>query len=140
MARGGFLATGEVAASANGHGLEARYRELEARYRGIIDRLPAVLYIDGVHTGDAMIDVGPGIVELLGISREEWLSEPEGWRDLMHPDDLERVAASSDHSGVSGDPFHEQYRAIHRDGREIWIREDAVLVRDDDGGPRFWLG
>src|SRR5204862_7702691 len=103
-------------------------------------RLPAVLYIDGVHTGDAMIDVGPGIVELLGISREEWLSEPEGWRDLMHPDDLERVAAASDHSAVSGDPFHEQYRAIHRDGREIWIREDAVLVRDDDGEPRFWLG
>ena len=140
MAQGGFLVAGEVDARADGAGLAEQYRELEARYRGIVDRLPAVLYIDGVHPSDAMIDVGPGIVELLGMTREEWLSQPEGWRGLLHPGDLDRVVASSDHSVASGDPFHEQYRAIHRDGHEIWIREDAVLVRDDDGEPRFWLG
>ncbi len=120
--------------------LAERYRELEARYRGIIDRLPAVLYIDGVDEGETMVDVGPGIVDLLGVTREEWVSESEGWRDLLHPDDRDRVIAASELSVATGDAFHEQYRAIHRSGDEVWIREDSVLIRDEDGTARFWLG
>jgi PAS domain-containing protein len=72
------------------------YQELQARYRGIIDRLPAVLYIDGVDDGDTMVDVGPGIVDLLGMTREEWLATSEGWRDVLHPDDLDRIVEASE--------------------------------------------
>ncbi len=120
--------------------LMRRYRELEERYRGLIDRLPAVIYIDGVDEADAMIDVGPGVLELFGLTREEWISTIEGWREILHPDDLDRIVEASDRSVATGEPFHEQYRALHRDGREVWVREDAVLVSDDRGQPRFWLG
>ena len=35
---------------------------------------------------------------------------------------------------ATGEPFHEQYRAIRTAmAREVWIREDAVLVDDDAG-------
>ena len=139
-AKGGFLAdismTGVDAIS----DLSQRHRELEARYRGIIDRLPAVLYIDGVNDGDAMVDVGPGITDLLGLTREEWLATPEGWRDVMHPDDLDRIVEASERSVERGEPFREQFRATYRDGHEVWIREEAILVEDDDGAPQFWLG
>jgi diguanylate cyclase (GGDEF)-like protein/PAS domain S-box-containing protein len=138
-AQGGFLADGPVALPGAAD-LAERHRDLEARYRGIIDRLPAILYVDSVNDGDTMVDVGPGIVELLGITPEEWLSTPEGWRDVLHPDDLERVIASSDRSVATGEAFREQYRAIHRDGREVWIREEAILVEDVHGVPQFWLG
>jgi len=117
-----------------------RYRELEERYRGLIDRLPAVIYIDGVGEADAMVDVGPGVLQLFGLTREEWISTSEGWREIVHPDDLDRIVEASDRSVATGEPFHEQYRALHRDGREVWVREDAVLVGDDRGQPRFWLG
>jgi diguanylate cyclase (GGDEF)-like protein/PAS domain S-box-containing protein len=120
--------------------LERRYRELESRYRGIVDRLPAVLYIDSIGASDAMIDVGPGVFELLGVTREEWKASSEGWRELLHPDDLDRIVAASERSDATGEPFHEQYRAIHRDGHEVWIREDATLIRDGEGASRFWLG
>ena len=120
--------------------LARRYGELQARYRGIIDRLPAVLYIDGVNEGDTMVDVGPGIVELLGMTREEWLATSEGWRDVLHPDDLARIVEASERTVETGEPFREQYRAIHRDGHEVWIREEAIRVNDGDGNPQFWLG
>ena len=144
-AQGGFLADGRVALSDPAHPADAtdlvkRHRDLEARYRGIIDRLPAVLYIDGVNDGDTMVDVGPGIIELLGITPEEWLSTSEGWRDMIHTDDLERVVTSSERSVATGEAFREQYRAIHREGREVWIREEAILVEDVHGAPQFWLG
>jgi diguanylate cyclase (GGDEF)-like protein/PAS domain S-box-containing protein len=139
-AQGGFLADVVTSEADLGSDRSPGHRELEARYRGIIDRLPAVLYIDGVHEGDAKVDVGPGIVDLLGVSREEWLATPKGWRDLLHPDDLDRIVEASERSAATGEPFCEQYRAIHRDGRVVWIRQEAVRVEDDDGNPRFWLG
>ena len=139
-AKGGFLADIGMAGTDALADLAQQHRELQARYRGIIDRLPAVLYIDGVNDGDTMVDVGPGITDLLGLTREEWLATSEGWRDVLHPDDLDRIVDASERSVATGEPFREQYRAIHRDGREVWIREEAIRVDDEDGNPQFWLG
>jgi diguanylate cyclase (GGDEF)-like protein/PAS domain S-box-containing protein len=117
-----------------------RLRELELRYREIIDRLPAVLYVDGVGGREAMIDVSPGVTDLLGVSREEFLSRPYAWADTIHPADLERVLAESERAVSSGEPFRSEYRVVHPDGQTVWIREDAVLILDDEGRPRHWLG
>ena len=121
-------------------GSEDRLRQLELRYRGIIDRLPAVLYVDGVAEDEPMIDVSPSVTELLGVAREEFLSRPYAWADTIHPGDLDRVYFESERSVATGEPFRTQYRALHRDGRIVWVREEAVLVSDDDGHPLHWLG
>ena len=74
----------------------AKLLDLQARYRGLIDRLPAVVYIDGVGDHDHMVDVGEGVEDLLGITREEWLAGFQAWERVIHPDDLDRVVAESD--------------------------------------------
>ena len=88
---------------------------LQARYRGLIDHLPAVIYIDAIAEGEPMIDVGPGVEELLGISRSDFLSSPLVWADAIHPDDRERVIAASAHSVATGEEFRLEYRARHPD-------------------------
>ena len=118
----------------------ARLADLEARYRLLIDHLPAVLYIDSVGDDDAMIDVSPGIDDLLGVTRETWLRGALGWSDYVHPDDRDRAVAESEACVASGEPFHCEYRAVHADGHVVWVREDAVLIRDAEGGPLYWLG
>ena len=50
------------------------------------------------------------------------------------------MVAESAASVANEEAFHSEYRAVHADGRVVWIREDAVLIRDDDGKPRYWLG
>ena len=75
-AQGGFFASGPDLPDLP---LEARYRDLMARYRGLVDRLPAVIYLDGVGDDDTMVDVSPGVEELLGITRDEWLSGFMAW-------------------------------------------------------------
>jgi diguanylate cyclase (GGDEF)-like protein/PAS domain S-box-containing protein len=117
-----------------------RLRELERRYRAIIDHLPAVLYVDSPVDGEPMIDVSPGVIDLLGISREEFLSRPNAWAETIHPEDLDRVVAESERAGLTGDPFRMEYRVVHRDGRTVWVREDAVLIGDEAGRPSHWLG
>jgi diguanylate cyclase (GGDEF)-like protein/PAS domain S-box-containing protein len=120
--------------------LQAQLHDLEVRYRGIIDRLPAVIYIDGIGADDLMVDVSPGIEQLLGVSREEWLTHQYGWIDVVHPEDRDRVVAASDRSSETGEPFRIEYRAVHRDGRVVWLKEDCVLIRDGFGTPMYWLG
>src|SRR5262245_12664390 len=92
--------------------VDARYRELELRYRGIIDRLPAVLYVDGIAEDEPMIDVSPSVTDLLGIAREEFLCRPYAWADCIHPADLDRVYFESERSVATGEPFRTQYRAV----------------------------
>jgi diguanylate cyclase (GGDEF)-like protein/PAS domain S-box-containing protein len=115
-------------------------RALELRYRGMIDRLPAVLYVDGTEADQPMIDVSPTVEALLGISRERFLSEPYAWMDAIHPEDRERVRAESDRAVTTGEPYRTEYRVVHPDDRVVWVREEAVLVRDDGGAPLHWLG
>ena len=132
---GGFLAGQGIDGD-----LEARLRDLEARYRGLLDQLPAVIYLDGIAEDAAMVDVSPGVFDLLGVTPDEWLARTMGWTEYVHPDDLERVLAASDRSVAVGEPFRMEYRALHRDGRTVWIREDSVLIHDDAGEPIYWLG
>ena len=117
-----------------------RLHELERRYRAIIDHLPAVLYVDSVNESEPMIDVSPGVIDLLGISRDEFLSRPNAWAETIHPEDLDRVTAESERSGLTGEPFRMEYRVVHRDGSTVWVREDAVLIADEEGRPLHWLG
>jgi signal transduction histidine kinase len=58
----------------------------------------------------------------------------------MHPDDVERVRAIDEETTRTGDPYRAEYRAICKDGSIRWVRDEAVLIRNDDGEPLFWLG
>ncbi|MGZ8629374.1 MAG: putative bifunctional diguanylate cyclase/phosphodiesterase [Actinomycetota bacterium] len=120
--------------------LQAQLDDLEVRYRGIIDRLPVVIYIDGLGAQDLMVDVSLSIEQLLGITREEWLSRQDRWADYVHPADRDRIVAESNHSSEAGEPLRIEYRAFRRDGTLVWIREDRLLVRDQHGSPMYWLG
>jgi diguanylate cyclase (GGDEF)-like protein/PAS domain S-box-containing protein len=132
---GGFFAS-----NGNADDLSAQLADLEARYRGLIDALPAVIYIDGAGNDDPMVDVSPGIEQLLGVTREDYLNEGSDWADYIHPDDFDRMVAASEYSVANNTEFHEEFRAVHADGRVVWEREDSVLIRDESGTPMYWLG
>jgi diguanylate cyclase (GGDEF)-like protein/PAS domain S-box-containing protein len=117
-----------------------RLRALEARYRSVVTHLPAVIYVDGVVEGEHMVDVSPGIRDLLGIEPEDWIEHYLGWERYLHPDDRAEVIAASDRSVATGAPFRVEYRALHAAGHVVWVKEEAVLIHDEDGRPMHWLG
>src|SRR6185436_12513390 len=58
----------------------------------------------------------------------------------VHPDDRRRVQDLDTQTEASGEPFLLEYRQRHADGHYVWVRDEAVLVRDDEGTPLFWQG
>jgi diguanylate cyclase (GGDEF)-like protein/PAS domain S-box-containing protein len=84
--------------------------------------------------------MSPQVERLLGYAPEEWLVDPGFFLKLLHPGDRERVLAENDRTNRSGEPFDMEYRLIARDGRTVWVRDEAVLVRDEGGRPLYWQG
>jgi PAS domain S-box-containing protein len=122
---------------------EERLRSAEERYRTLVEQIPAITYIEEVEGGDPartrMVFVSPQVREILGYEPDDLIAEPGHIERLVHPDDLAAFRLADDLS-ANGDPFHAEYRAISRDGREVWLQSQAVLVRDGQGQPRFWHG
>jgi PAS domain S-box-containing protein len=121
--------------------VEEALRRAETRFRTLVERLPAVVFIDSLEGVDApTVYVSPRIEELIGYTPAEWMADPDIWRRSVHPDDLEKVVAAWERHRATSEPMVEEYRVIARDGREVWIRDEAVVVRDDAGRPLFSQG
>ena len=120
---------------------QAREREVvEANYRSLIERVPAIVYSAELGERGRWTYVSPQIEEILGFTPQEWMADPETWLNQLHPDDRER-ALSQENEGVldDRDPSPIDYRLLKRDGMAIWVLDEAVLVRDESGKP-IWHG
>src|SRR5687767_6729357 len=66
---------------------EKRLRLAEARYRTLIEQIPAVTFLASLAGGANEIYVSPQIESLLGFTQEEWINDPILWFRQTHPDD-----------------------------------------------------
>lgn len=112
----------------------------EARYRALVERVPAVVYVDSNDPEPNTIYVSPEILKLLGYAPHEWTQDVSLWPRSIHPIDRGRVTEAWGASVRSGLDFRFEYRCIHRDGHIVWVRDATTLIRDDDGNPLFWQG
>ena len=123
-----------------GPGTERLQHTDEARYRALVENLPAVIYQVAPDDDRRTMYVSSHVETALGYSRDEWLGQPDIWMELLHPDDREQTLAAHDLHNETGRPWSREYRLIANDGRVVWFRDVATLVRDDDGRPQHWLG
>src|ERR1043166_748170 len=119
---------------------EMRLSEAEAKFRTLVEQLPAITYIAEFGRQGAWVFVSPQIESLLGFPAEDWMANPNLWIDQMHPDDRERVMIQEAHIRLTGDPFTAEYRMRSRDMRELWFRDSAVAVGDEPGQWRYLHG
>ena len=73
---------------------------------------------------------------MLGYSVEEWVSTPNFWLQIIHPDDKERAAneaAAAFASTKSIDTI--QFRWMAKDGSALWVESTSTVIKDDEGQP-----
>ena len=117
-------------------GRTARF-EAEAKYRALVEHIPAVVYLDPVDEDSESIYVSPQVVELLGISQDEWLTNPYAWRHHVHPEDIDQAWDEYRHAYNAHEPLNHEYRMVHEDGTVRWVLEQAYPIDDEAGEP--WL-
>ncbi len=119
---------------------ENALKDAEERYRTLVENLPAVVFMDKFQQPETTHYMSPRLIDLLGYTPEEWEAGDNLWENSLHPDDKERVLAEDIRTDETGEPFRIEYRLRHRNGRYVWIKEDASIIRDDEDTPLFWQG
>ena len=123
------------------NGVGASEPDVELPFRSLVERVPAIVYVDPAGPEPtAPTYISPFIEQMLGYAPEVATGDPEWWAQALHPDDRERVLAEWTRSDESGEPYAGEYRLIAADGRTVWIRDEAVLERDDRDVPVHWQG
>lgn len=125
----------EVMAGVAGKSANAR-----ARYRALVEQLPAVVFMAYLDKGIGEAYVSPQIEAALGFSQSEWLEDPMLWYQQIHPEDKQRWSTEAAEMFLSGKGLKSAYRVMARDGRVLWFHCEAKMIRREDGQPWFIHG
>lgn len=123
------------------HAERARADEFLERLQKIAAKVPGVVYQyqqwpDG-HT--AIPYASPGIRDVYGVTPEQVTEDATPVFKALHPDDLERVAASIQDSMEHLTAWHDVHRAILPDGHTLWLEGEAEPEAMPDGSV-LWHG
>jgi PAS domain S-box-containing protein len=111
-------------------------RASEARFRQLADSMPHLVWTtraDGYH--DYYNERWYAYTGMTEGQTDDW-----GWRELLHPDDVERATEVWTRSLQTGIPYEVTYRFRRHDGEYRWFVGRALPVRDDAGHITKWYG
>jgi PAS domain S-box-containing protein len=116
---------------------------VEDRFREMIELLPVVVYEAEPEPAGRFLYVSPQLEDMLGYTPEQWIADPLLWAARVHPADRDRTFQTELEQaelGLTSDAhLVSEYRLIHRDGGDVWVRDVARLCKPDGGIP-FWRG
>lgn len=109
------------------------------RISHILSHSPAMIYVGLVGEPFNLTFVSENLTSCFGFDAADCLHNPDFWRRLIHPDDLECVF--NDYANVSSNKYHKhEYRIRKEDGEYLWILDELRLVTDSAGCPQEVIG
>ncbi len=114
--------------------------ELQRRQsRHILNSIPTVVYDLAVTSkGFPTQWISDSVTKILGYEVEDALA-PDWWIDCLHPEDKAAAVKKTSMLMAQGHLVQE-YRFRSKDGRYLWIRDEATLLRDAYGRPKEIIG
>ena len=116
----------------------AALRDAEAKYRQLVEQVPAISYVAETGALGPFVYLSPQVTTILGYTPEECMADPHFWWNHLNIED--HAKALLEDSWEEGRLFKADYRMLRHDGREVWVRDEAVIVRDPQTGKRLTRG
>lgn len=114
----------------------SRLRESELRFRMISDNIPQLVWI--TDSSGATVYYNQRWYDYTGQTQEHALGN--GWRDVMHPDELDSNQLRWERSAREGTEFENELRLRRHDGEFRWFLIRATPVRNEHGAIENWFG
>jgi diguanylate cyclase (GGDEF)-like protein len=106
----------------------------------LLGRIPLVTYIDRIEPGTRSrirLYTSPQVFLLIGHTSDEILSDATLWASLLDPSDEGALLLGD---ALSGQTLRSEYRMRARDGRTIWVRDEACLYGDNSAAAEYVYG
>ena len=108
----------------------------EVPFRTLAEAIPAITW---TARPDGSVDfLSERLSAYSGISAEK--ATDWGWKDALHPDDLEICMTKWGHCIRTGDPYEIEYRLRSSEGAYRWFLVRGNPVRDEQGQTIKWIG
>ena len=120
--------------------LKQREIELQQKFRMALDASANGVWDVDTKTGEAYF--GPKWHQMLGFEPGELPQTFDSWRNLLHPDDAERVIAElQSHVTANHNEYSIEFRMLCKDGTYKWILSTGTIQDyDGDGFPSRMIG
>ena len=106
----------------------------------IIDNSPVVLFRRMAGDPPKLVYVSEN-VRYIGWTAEEFLEGKIHFKDVVHPDDFERIGREIKQFGEDDvEEYIQVYRIITKDGQTRWVEDQTSVVRDDQGNKIYNQG
>jgi PAS domain S-box-containing protein len=115
---------------------EQALRESEEHYRNTVELSPHVTWT--ASPDGEVLGASPRWEALTGLKVSDSLGY--GWRNALHPDDLEPTDEKWAAALRSGDPVDIEFRIGHSNGAWRWMRSRAAPRRGENGEIIRWYG
>ena len=79
------------------------------------------------------------VFDILGYTVEEWMSDPDFWKNRIHPEDRDNAINYCHNETVLGKNHTFDYRFLHKLGHYVWIQDRASVVMEN-GKPKVLRG
>lgn len=118
--------------------LNAQVQQERERLTALVANVPGVVW-EAWGQPDAETQrinfVSDYVETMLGYSQEEWLSTPNFWLSLVHPDDKEMAAQQAAANFSKGQQGVNRFRWLTKDGRVLYCEAVDTVIKDENGQP-----
>jgi PAS domain S-box-containing protein len=118
---------------------EKALSESETKLRALVEQVPTIVYTESAETRETLF-ISTQVEKLTGYTPAEWIADRNVWRKIVHPEDLEALLEEDERTHKTHEPFSIEYRIHTRDGRILWIQDEAIVIKNQGGDPLFWQG
>jgi len=106
----------------------------------IIDNSPVVLFRRVAGDQPRLVYVSDNI-RYIGYTAKEFLDGKIHFKDVVHPDDSERIGREiKQYAEDDVEEYTQVYRIITKDGHTRWVEDQTSVVRDDQGNKIYNQG
>ena len=111
---------------------ESKLIKSEEKFRALTENIPGVIYLRKYNEASTMLFLNSRVEELTGYGPGEFLSGKMDFRDLLHPNDKERVRMEIERAVDQKTNFSIEYRILHGTDNWKYVKEDGMPVVDED--------
>ena len=119
---------------------EMEKERLKQRLDFLIKHNPATIYSAENYGNYKCKFISNSIENLLGYTIADIVEDPDLWIKIIHPDDKQRVFDAINNLLFKNYYLKHEYRLQHKHGHYIWVYDELVLVRDEQGNPMEIVG
>ena len=116
----------------------AALQEAERKYRQLVEQVPAISYVAETGAFGPFLYMSPQVKTILGYDPENCIADSRFWWEHLNPEDQPRALLED--TWEEGRLFQIEYRMRRNDGEEVWVRDEAIIVRDPMTGKKLTRG